>query len=127
MQPVRRKRQQFSAVVLAAPRSTADCFRTQERRVLKTAAATADADTEITVEDDTVSFQKKEVFCNCHSRLTLLRRLTVSQMEKMERSLESVTKNFATLRTGRANPAMLDRVKVKPRPNFCIDQRFAFA
>ena len=36
----------------------------------------------------------------------------ITQMERMERSLESVTTNFASLRTGRANPAMLDRVKV---------------
>ena len=43
-------------------------------------------------------------------------------MEKMEKSLESVTKNFATLRTGRANPAMLDRVKVTPGLNCCIVQ-----
>lgn len=46
--------------------------------------------------------------------------MVVTQMERMEKSLESVTKNFATLRTGRANPAMLDRVKVKPRLNSCI-------
>lgn len=51
---------------------------------MRTLAATADV--EVTVEEDT--------------------------MERMEKSLESVTKNFATLRTGRANPAMLDRVQV---------------
>jgi len=46
----------------------------------------ASTETEITVEEDT--------------------------MEKMERSLESVTRNFASIRTGRAVPSMLDRVKV---------------
>ena len=35
-----------------------------------------------------------------------------SQMERMEKSLESVTSNFASIRTGRATPTMLDRVKV---------------
>lgn len=48
-----------------------------------------------------------------------MREASVTQMERMEKSLESVTKNFATLRTGRANPAMLDRVKVRPRLNSC--------
>lgn len=33
-------------------------------------------------------------------------------MERMEKSLESVQRNFATIRTGRANPAMLDRIEV---------------
>jgi ribosome recycling factor len=32
--------------------------------------------------------------------------------ERMEKSVESVRKNMATVRTGRANAAMLDRVKV---------------
>ena len=34
------------------------------------------------------------------------------QMERMDKSLESVKRSFATVRTGRANPAMLDRVEV---------------
>jgi ribosome recycling factor len=34
------------------------------------------------------------------------------QMEKMEKSLESVQRNFSTVRTGRANPGMLDRIVV---------------
>lgn len=46
----------------------------------------ATTETEITVEEDT--------------------------MERMEKTLESVTRNFASIRTGRANPTMLDRVKV---------------
>jgi len=33
-------------------------------------------------------------------------------MEKMESSLEAVKRSFATVRTGRATPAMLDRVEV---------------
>lgn len=35
------------------------------------------------------------------------------QMERMDKSLESVKRSFATVRTGRANPAMLDRVEVR--------------
>lgn len=34
-------------------------------------------------------------------------------MERMENSLASVTRSFASLRTGRASPSMLDRVKVQ--------------
>ena len=33
-------------------------------------------------------------------------------MERMEKSLESVQRNFTTVRTGRANPSMLDRIEV---------------
>ncbi|DBB04477.1 TPA: hypothetical protein ACH3X1_012577 [Trebouxia sp. C0004] len=60
------------------------CRRTHNRKSCYTVAATAEI--EITVEEDT--------------------------MERMERSLESVTSNFASIRTGRATPTMLDRVKV---------------
>lgn len=35
-------------------------------------------------------------------------------MEKMDKSLESVKRSFATVRTGRANPGMLDRIEVRP-------------
>jgi len=35
------------------------------------------------------------------------------QMEKMEKTLESVKGNFNTVRTGRANPSLLDRVEVR--------------
>jgi hypothetical protein len=35
------------------------------------------------------------------------------QMEKMDKSLESVKRSFATVRTGRANPAMLDRIEAR--------------
>lgn len=45
----------------------------------------ASAEVEVTVEEDT--------------------------MEKMDKSLESVKRSFATVRTGRANPAMLDRIE----------------
>ena len=34
------------------------------------------------------------------------------QMEKFEKSLESVQRSFSTIRTGRATPTMLDRVQV---------------
>lgn len=34
------------------------------------------------------------------------------QMDKMEKTLESVQRNFSTVRTGRANPNMLDRIQV---------------
>lgn len=33
-------------------------------------------------------------------------------MEKMESTLEVVRRNFSTVRTGRANPSMLDRIEV---------------
>ena len=35
-----------------------------------------------------------------------------SQMERMESSLEAVKRSFSTVRTGRASPAMLDRIEV---------------
>jgi ribosome recycling factor len=35
-----------------------------------------------------------------------------AQMERMEKSLESTKQSFATVRTGRASPAMLDRIQV---------------
>eukprot|EP00889_Picochlorum_renovo_P006195 jgi/Picre1/33225/NNA_008550.t1 len=34
-------------------------------------------------------------------------------MEKMEKSLDSVKRNFGTVRTGRASPSMLDRIVVE--------------
>ena len=34
------------------------------------------------------------------------------QKEKMEKAIETVQTNFNTVRTGRANPAMLDRIEV---------------
>ena len=34
-------------------------------------------------------------------------------MERMEKSLESTKSSFATVRTGRASPAMLDRIQVR--------------
>lgn len=33
-------------------------------------------------------------------------------MERMDKSLDSVQRNFSTVRTGRANPSMLDRIEV---------------
>lgn len=48
-------------------------------------AVQASAEVEITVEEDT--------------------------MDKMEKSLESVKRSFASVRTGRANPSMLDRIE----------------
>lgn len=38
---------------------------------------------------------------------------TAVQMEKMEKSLDSVKRNFGTVRTGRASPSMLDRIVVE--------------
>ena len=38
--------------------------------------------------------------------------LMLLQMEKFEKSLESVQRSFSTIRTGRATPTMLDRVQV---------------
>ena len=37
------------------------------------------------------------------------------QVEKMEKAVEAVKRNFGTIRTGRANPAMLDRIQVRKR------------
>lgn len=37
------------------------------------------------------------------------------QMERMEKSIESVQRHFASVRTGRANPTMLDRIEVGAR------------
>jgi ribosome recycling factor len=34
-------------------------------------------------------------------------------MERMEKSLEAVRRSFTTVRTGRANPSMLDRIEVR--------------
>jgi ribosome recycling factor len=34
------------------------------------------------------------------------------QRERMEKAIETVQNNFNTVRTGRANPAMLDRIEV---------------
>jgi hypothetical protein len=34
------------------------------------------------------------------------------QKEKMEKAIETIQTNFNTVRTGRANPAMLDRIEV---------------
>jgi len=34
-------------------------------------------------------------------------------MERMESSLEAVKRSFSTVRTGRASPAMLDRIEVR--------------
>lgn len=36
-----------------------------------------------------------------------------AQMERMEKSLEAVRRSFTTVRTGRANPSMLDRIEVQ--------------
>jgi hypothetical protein len=41
-----------------------------------------------------------------------LRSALLSQMLRMEKSLESTTGAFQTVRTGRANAAMLDRIQV---------------
>ena len=39
-----------------------------------------------------------------------------SQMERMDSALEAVKRSFSSVRTGRASPAMLDRVQVGPAP-----------
>lgn len=41
--------------------------------------------------------------------------LFLLQMERMEKSFESVKVNFNTVRTGRASPSLLDRVEVEIR------------
>ena len=39
-------------------------------------------------------------------------------MERMDKSLDSLKGKFVTIRTGRANPAMLDRIQVGPASHF---------
>lgn len=41
-------------------------------------------------------------------------RACARQMSRMEKSIESTKRSFATVRTGRANPSMLDRVEARP-------------
>lgn len=36
-----------------------------------------------------------------------------NQLERMEKTLESVRSNFNTVRTGRASPSLLDRIEVR--------------
>lgn len=43
----------------------------------------------------------------------------IQQMEKMEKSVEATKRSFNTVRTGRANPAMLDRIEVRAGPPTC--------
>jgi hypothetical protein len=38
--------------------------------------------------------------------------VTDRQMDRMEKSLEAAKRTFNTVRTGRANPSMLDRIEV---------------
>lgn len=38
------------------------------------------------------------------------------QMTRMDKSLESTRDSFATVRTGRATPSMLDRIQVSSSP-----------
>lgn len=42
-----------------------------------------------------------------------------SQMERMEKTMEATRRSFGTVRTGRANPAALDRVMVRGRDLCC--------
>ena len=42
----------------------------------------------------------------------LLRMLVVFQEGRMEKTLETVRSNFNSIRTGRASPAMLDKIEV---------------
>lgn len=35
------------------------------------------------------------------------------QKEKMEKAIENVRSNFNSIRTGRSNPAMLDKIEVR--------------
>ena len=43
----------------------------------------------------------------------LPRHATCHQEEKMEKSVEAVRRNFGTVRTGRANTAILDRIQAR--------------
>jgi hypothetical protein len=45
-------------------------------------------------------------------RLQVVTRLAFLQAEKMEKAVDAVKRNFATIRTGRANAGMLDRIMV---------------
>ena len=53
-----------------------------------------------------------ELMCSSCVTSGMLRFLMLLQMEKFEKSLESVQRSFSTIRTGRATPTMLDRVQV---------------
>lgn len=57
---------------------------------------------EVTLPDDGVLLPLS------HSRMAIV------QMEKMDKCFEVAARNFSTVRTGRANPGMLDRVQVNP-------------
>ena len=48
--------------------------------------------------------------------LTGLTKAARLQMERMERSVANVQEKFSTVRTGRANPNVLDRVMARPLP-----------
>ncbi|XP_016182946.1 ribosome-recycling factor, chloroplastic [Arachis ipaensis] len=53
-----------------------------------------------------------------HRRMGIVRAATIEEIEaekkiRMERSIESVRANFNSIRTGRANPAMLDKIEVE--------------
>jgi hypothetical protein len=43
----------------------------------------------------------------------------VIQMEKMEKSLEATKRAFGSVRTGRANPSMLDRIEASTTLLMC--------
>ncbi|TVU38358.1 hypothetical protein EJB05_11721 [Eragrostis curvula] len=47
------------------------------------------------------------------SRPLVLRHSDKRRKEKMDKAIETVQSNFNTVRTGRANPAMLDRIEVE--------------
>lgn len=42
------------------------------------------------------------------------------QVDKMEKAVDAVKRNFATIRTGRANSAMLDRIQVSLRQGLAL-------
>ncbi len=82
--------------------------------------ATAE-DVDVDIEEDAVRSRKSYSLQAFHqvSRLTkheLLpgTRACARQMSRMEKSIESTKRSFATVRTGRANPSMLDRVEARP-------------
>ncbi|WVZ95447.1 hypothetical protein U9M48_041211 [Paspalum notatum var. saurae] len=50
---------------------------------------------------------------NFAGRPLVLRHSDKRRKEKMEKAIETVQTNFNTVRTGRANPAMLDRIEVE--------------
>lgn len=65
------------------------------------------------VEKDAVSFVVTLGLTTSFQVMILLCLCIFFQKERMEKTIETLRANFNAVRTGRANPSMLDRVEVK--------------